>query len=350
MRNPPRAFNAIEQRAAAWLARADGDMDAGEKAEFDRWLAADPRHQAAVTEIRAVWAAFDHPAAVDGSGALRARLEMLGRRDRRRRMAAGVAFAMAACLAVIFSLTRPMEGQPEALTDAVTTARISGPARQTLPDGSVVEFKPGAKITVDFRADERRVILDSGEAHFSVMKNPLRPFIVKAGTVDVRAVGTAFAVQLGSTEVEVLVTEGKVNVASLRPLAGGDSGGSPGDTSPGIAPEPPMPVEVGQQATVKLDAGGALPVITSMPVGAFAERLSWRVPALEFSETSLAEAVNLFNRYGKVRMRTPDKAVAAMRVTGVFRSDDPDGFARALEATLGLRVERQDGEILLHRP
>lgn len=74
------------------------------------------------------------------------------------------------------------------------------------------------------------------------------------------------------------------------------------------------------------------------------------MPALEFSETSLAEAVTLFNRYGKVRLQTTDKKVAAMRVTGVFRSDKPAGFAHALEAMLGLQVERRGSDILLRSP
>lgn len=357
MNAPRQTFNAIEQRAADWLARADGDMDTKAQAEFDRWLAADPRHQEAVDAIQAVWTAFDRPAAtagaatVAGSAALGARLQVLERRARHRRMAVGAALAMAACLTVFFWLARPMGGNPEVLFDGVVaSARISAPVSQTLPDGSVVEFKPGALITVDFRPDERRVILERGEAHFSVTKNPQRPFIVKAGTVNVRAVGTAFAVQLGSAEVEVFVTEGKVNVASLRSVADGDLPKSPGGTLSEVAPEASLPVEAGQQATVKLNAGGALPVVASMPGGAFAGRLSWRIPVLEFSETTLAEAVNLFNRYSKVRLRTGDKEVAGMRVTGVFRSDNPEGFVSALEATLGLRIERPNGEILLRRP
>lgn len=339
-----RTFNVIEQRAASWLARADGDMDANAKAEFDRWLAADPRHQKAADEVRMVWAAFDRPMAVDGAVALRARLEALGRRDRQRRMTLGVVLGLAACLAVIFWVERPIEKHLDTIPDRIATAHISTPVNQVLPDGSVVEFKSGARITVDFRADERRVILDRGEAHFSVRKNPRRPFIVKAGTVDIRAVGTAFAVQLGKAEVEVLVTEGKVNVASQR---SGISVDSIEDAT--FETTRPIPVEVGQQATVKLDADGALPVVSTMTGNAFAERLSWRVPALEFSETSLAEAVDLFNRYGKIRLQTVDKDVAAMRVTGVFRSDNPEGFASALEATLGLRIERQNGAIILRR-
>lgn len=153
---------------------------------------------------------------------------------------------------------------------AVTTARISVPASQTLPDGSVVEFKPGARITVDYDSGDRRVILDSGEAHFSVTKNPQRPFIVRAGTVDVRAVSTAFGVQLGSTEVEVLVTERTVSLAAMRPVAGSESGDAPSRTLADAASEPAIPVEVGQRAIVKLDVGSASLVVTSLPVGTFA--------------------------------------------------------------------------------
>jgi len=342
-----RPFNAIEQRAAAWLARVDGDMDAMAKVEFDRWLAADPRHQAAVSEVRAVWAAFDRPDSTDRAVSLRARLEGLTRRDRHRRMIAGSVLAVAACLVVVLLLVRPRGSHLEGVPGAVTTAHISIPAIQTLPDGSVVEFKPGARITVDFDSNERRVVLDSGEAHFSVTRDPQRPFIVKAGTVDVRAVGTAFAVQLGNTEVDVLVTEGKVSVTSLRPTVGGESDVAPGKVLTDAASEPPMPVGVGQRATVRLDTSGASPVVTSLPAGEIAERLSWRVPTLEFSDTSLAEALTLFNRYGEVRLRTTDKRVAAMRVTGVFRSDNPAGFAHALEAMLGLQVEHRGGDILL---
>jgi transmembrane sensor len=56
------------------------------------------------------------------------------------------------------------------------------------------------------------VVLERGEAHFQVAKNPARPFVVVARGVEIRAVGTAFSVGLESTRVEVLVTEGQVAV------------------------------------------------------------------------------------------------------------------------------------------
>src|SRR5204863_5888557 len=81
------------------------------------------------------------------------------------------------------------------------------------PDGSVVELNRGAVVSAHFTASERRMRLVSGEANFKVAKDPQRPFVVEARGVAVRAVGTAFNVRIDAVSVEVLVTEGVVNVA-----------------------------------------------------------------------------------------------------------------------------------------
>jgi len=343
--------DSIEAIAAAWLARDDLGMGAEERAEFDRWRAADPRHEAAVNAIAATWAAFDRPFASGQAESLRMQLHLLGRRDRRRRwMAVGVAITLAAaCLLLVFSPGHLPVKEPAAFAGTVATARISEPERRTLPDGSIVELKPGAAITEAFRDDARIVKLTSGEAHFAVTKNPHRPFIVEADGVWVRAVGTAFAVDLGGEEVEVLVTEGKVSVASPSPRTDSATPQVAG-TSAVEAEAAATPVAAGQQAIVRRGAAASVPLVATLPEAELAERLSWRVPALEFSETSIAEAAALFNRYGNIRLRAADNVVAAMRVTGMFRSDNPGGFARALGASLGLRVEYRAGEIILRHP
>src|SRR5260370_1274200 len=68
----------------------------------------------------------------------------------------------------------------------------------------------------DFRLGDRRggVRLTRGEAHLAVAKDSSRPFIVTAGGVSVRAVGTAFNVRRVEQRVEVFVTEGKVRIDS----------------------------------------------------------------------------------------------------------------------------------------
>ncbi|MBL9186610.1 MAG: FecR domain-containing protein [Opitutaceae bacterium] len=351
MKNPGRRFDAIESQAAAWLVRRDGGMTATEAAEFARWCASDPRHTAAVQGIESTWAAFDRPSTMGRTGLLRDELRALDARARRRWRARGAAamVSVACGLALYLGIQRSNTHDTVAVIPTVATAaHVSGPERQMLSDGSVVEFKPGATITVAFSEERRVVILRNGEAHFSVTPNPQRPFIVEAGSVKIRAVGTAFAVQLGGTEVEVLVTEGKVTVASPSVEMAGTAT-SRTDSVPIASPDIFPLVSAGQRTSVPLLPTTTIaPVLTISPAE-LAERLSWRVPRLEFSETTVSDAIALFGHHSPVRLRAADGEVAAMRVTGVFRSDNIDGFVRALETSLGLRAEYGVGEIRLHR-
>lgn len=344
MKNRRGSFDAVEKEALAWLVRRDGGMSARQRAEFDRWCAADPRHAAAVNEIDAVWVMLDRPAAAGRSEALRAELHLLERRGQRRWAAMGAATALAAAASVAGFMWVQRSAVPEPAV-ATNTARVTEPDRRTLPDGSVVEFKPGTEIAVAFDDATRAVVLKSGEAHFSVTKDPARPFVVEAGTVKVRAVGTAFAVQLGRADVEVLVTEGRVSVTSSDPAT--PVGGPPaGTTAEDTAAALPL-IEAGQRTLIPLGSGASVSAVVPVPVTELAERLSWRLPRLDFSETSIAEAIVLFNRNNPVQLRTTDDAVAAMRVTGVFRADNVEGFVRALQSSLGIQAERRAGEILL---
>ena len=344
MKNRRRSFDAIETQAAAWLVRRDAGMSAGQRAKFDRWCAADPRHAAAVSEIAAVWVAFDRPAEAGRADSLRAELRALERRHKRRWRAMGAATALAAVAGFMWVQRLPVR-EPAAVVAASNTARVTEPERRILPDGSVVEFKPGTEIAVAFNDATRVVILKNGEAHFSVTKNPSRPFIVEAGTVKIRAVGTAFTVQLGRADVEVLVTEGRVSVTSPE-IA--NLGGVPPVGTPATSPAASLPmIEAGQRTLIPLGSLVSVPAVVPVPGVELAERLSWRLPRLDFSETSIAEAIALFNRNNPVQLRTVDGAVAAMRVTGVFRSDNVEGFVRALQSSLGIQAERRDGEILL---
>lgn len=342
MNRADRPLDAIESRAAAWLARRDGGLSVVEQAEFERWCAADPRHAAAIREIAALWAAFDQPAAES----LRAELRGLARRDRRRWLAAGAALATAACLAVIFGL--PGFRQPAGETATLAT-RVIEPERQILADGSIVELRPGAKFTAAFTAGKRVVILEKGEAHFSVTKDSQRPFVVESGPVRVCAVGTAFTVGLGTGEVEVMVTEGSVRVDStaLEPQVRSEPTRDDPLRMPGATVVPV--VAAGQRVVVPLGFAAVQPAVTSVSADELTERLSWRLPRLEFSETSIGEAIRMFNRHNRLQLYTTDESVAALRVTGMFRSDNVEGFVRALETSLDLRTERQEHALFLHR-
>lgn len=85
----------------------------------------------------------------------------------------------------------------------------------TLSDGSVVTVNAGSTLIYpdNFTADTRTVFL-TGEANFSVAKNPDKPFIVKTKYLNVRALGTKFNVQSypNADYTKATLVEGSVKV------------------------------------------------------------------------------------------------------------------------------------------
>lgn len=76
-----------------------------------------------------------------------------------------------------------------------------------LPDGTQVWLNSESQLvyTYQYNRNERVVILD-GEAYFDVEKKEGLPFIVKAGPVDIRVLGTSFNVSAYSKEENISVS------------------------------------------------------------------------------------------------------------------------------------------------
>lgn len=332
--------SAVEERAADWLVRSHSHLSSVERAELQRWLAADPRHEAAYTELGETWRSLNEPRATGRAGELGRELETrrLRRRARRRSLAlAGLGLAAAATL--VFSLV-PL--RPPAPAPALATVALS-PDRQVLPDGSTVELNAGTRIAVDFTAAKRGVRLLSGEALFEVRKDAARPFVVTAGGVEVRAVGTAFSVRHAEGQVGVLVTEGRVAVERA-------AAPDPVHSAPGSRPPPIAFVNAGAKLDLPVDfpMGTALEInpITPQEVAA---ALAWRGKRVEFSGTPVSEAVSVFNRQNRLQLAVGDQALAQHQLSGIFWADDPEGFVRLLEIGMGATAERAGDTITLRR-
>lgn len=284
--------------------------------------------------------ALDWVAETVGNDALLAELRTRARRRRRRRVVMAGA-AMALLLVALVSL-RPF-GRDGAATLPGRQLVVSVPQRQTLPDGSLVELREGAKIDIDFSGPLRRVVLREGEAHFAVKKDVSRPFVVQAEGVDVRAVGTAFAVQKAARGIEVLVTEGRVAVEH-----GGGATPVPGST------EAPLAFVAAGEGTLIESRGtrktppGPLQIIT-LDEAEMTERLSWRVPRLELSGTPLETAVAAFNRHSKMKLVLGDPSLARLQVSGIVRADQADALVSLLAANFDVMAELRGGETVLLR-
>lgn len=329
------------QTAADWLVRRDRGLTAAEQDEFLDWLAADPRHAEWLALHRQVVADFTALAHWRPEHSEEPNPDLLARPRRRIYQLAPALLAAAALVFALFWWRTP-PALPGSAIEASTEFK-----HLVLEDGSSVELNHGALVTTKFSAMERRATLVRGEALFTVAKNPGRPFIVRAGGVDVRAVGTAFSVRLDPAAVEVLVTEGRVALARSEEGSQHNENEIP---SP-VSPPPPHSSEIsaGQRATVSLISAKPPHVVAVTPQ-AIAQHLNWKPQLLDFSSAPLSAAVAEFNRRNRVQLILADAELAAMPIVAAIRSDNVEGFAKFLATAPGVEIERRGAfEIIVRR-
>jgi len=198
-----------------------------------------------------------------------------------------------------------------------------------LSDGSRVQLNTGSTIEAAMTAKARKIRLVRGEALFEVAHNKARPFLVDAGTAQLRAVGTAFNVRIRDEVVELTVTEGVVAVSSggqvLRSAA-----------APHIAAGGGAVIRPGAVAPTQLDDAE------------MRQRTAWREGVIELDGETLAQAVEEFNRYRSAPIILGDARLANIRVGGRFEVDEADKFLLALETGFPIRaMPASDGSLLL---
>jgi len=191
------ARKSIDEMAAEWVARMDtGAWTNADDEQLGEWLKDDERHEGALVHAHALWTAL----ALDHSD-LKEVQHVATRRFDRRNFLLGSGGALAASVVGSVYLFGSDEGY---VTDVGETRRV------TLADGSTAAINSNSKLGVKILGDERRIRIEKGEAWFQVTKDQQRPFIVEAGNVRVRAVGTAFSVRRRGDGAQVLVSEGVV--------------------------------------------------------------------------------------------------------------------------------------------
>jgi transmembrane sensor len=332
MKRPEPDSPEAQQRSAAaaeWLVRCDRGLGAAEQDAFLEWLAADARHGEWLALHRETVGNFSALAQWRPEHSAEPNPDLLAPpRAKKIHWLAPSVLAAAAAVALLLAFFA-WRGAP---------AGEAGPlARRLLEDGSAVELNRGARLRDSFSAQERRVVLESGEAYFTVAKNPERPFVVRAGGVKVRAVGTAFSVRLDSGSVEVLVTEGRVDVRQEAALPAGA----------GAAAEATL-VDAGQKATVSR-TGSARPEVTAATPAQIARHLGWQPQLLDFSSAPLALAVAEFNRRNHTQIEIADAELAALPIVASIRSDNVEGFAQFLASAPGVQIERRGDVIVVRR-
>jgi transmembrane sensor len=307
--------------AAKFLASREAGWTSAEAEAYATWRSADFEHERAATEMEATDRRLRELHRVTGAADLMAEADALAASAASRHRLPGwlqvaVPFAIAAAVVLLFTVRRPHPAQP--------TSIVAAQSRMVdLSDGSTLRMDTGAEVAVQFRPEARRIELRKGSVHFAVAKDAARPFIVAAGDVHVRAVGTAFDVRYGETSVEVMVTEGKVAVTRTTK----DDG------------RPPLFLVAGEHTALMRERLTATATsVSAVPPGELVTKSG--APRLEFSDTPLADVVQQFNRYSRVQLEVGDSELATRPVGGTFDADRADVFVDLLASSGDIRVER----------
>jgi transmembrane sensor len=330
-----------EEAATEWICERAEGFAPGRAEAFAAWCAADPYNAAAVARVERTLHLLEELPAVRaplqakyGRGGLGAAGDghveaSTVRRDGGVFFRPAWAVAMAAVL-LVAALGVWTSARWRGAGERFATSS-SGPQRVALQDGSVVDLNGASEVRVAYSDGQRRVTLGAGEAHFQVAHDPARPFVVTAGGVTVRAVGTAFNVRLTEGAVDVVVTEGKVEVRREADAAA-----------------EPARVVVGERVRLEPSVPTSTPAVEKVAPAAMRALLAWQERMTSFTDVPLRELVARFNRHNATQLVLPDAALGERKLGGIFALDQVEVFVRLLEQEGDIVAERRgDTEIVL---
>lgn len=366
----------IAREAAQWLQVLKAEPGAAEREAFASWLAASPVHvrelllagmlerelsgsgvldgfdvEAVVARARASANVVALPAATPAVP-VRAASRARHRRVRWLQVAAVVTVVLLGAAGWV-AKRAPLAGGTQYAT-AIGERRAI-----ILDDGTRVQLAPDSRITVDFSASSRRIVLRQGEAEFDVVHNAARPFRVYAGANLIQDIGTRFSVNRLPSGTVVAVSEGMVEVSTdhLAALSGGlaafASSWLPGKVAaierPGARVEPmdgSIHLAAGQQAHI----AGNGEALTRGKLDVH-EQAPSRGDRLAFHDDTLADIVAEFNRYNTPQIVIDGDALRLQRYSGVFDADDAASFLQFLDCCSRLAVIRHvDRWVIEARP
>lgn len=329
----------IEEQACVYLARLDaGTSTEEETRELQLWLAEDPRHRQTLMEVAQLMdnmAVLAELAAIFPLGQQPEEDGIPGQTSK----GAGLlhaAYAVAASFmlaAVLFwSLHQSVDvGQssPGPAVGPVAYSNEVGEIRTvSLADDSRITLNSDSRIEINYSDDERAVSLIRGEAEFDVAHQPDRPFVVSVMGNLVRAVGTAFNIEIGHERVEVLVTDGMIEVTNAEDTA---------VTS--LASK----VVAGQVLVIDADE---IPVISQLGSDDIAVKLSWQRGELVFTGESLDEVVAEVSRYTGISIVIVDETIMKIPIGGRFPTGDVENLLNILEEGFDIQVLRIDNKLV----
>ncbi len=327
----------IHQQACEWISKIDRGLTQSEKAELQQWVQITDTHGQILFETAALWDDLSALNELKGLFPLRNKEEVTRKAySDKTRWAVAASIALMVMVSVSWFVSQQVM-QPALMVNNVGQIAETQMGEQkpvSLADGSVVHLNTNSLISIQFTQQERRIVLQRGEAHFDVFHDESRPFVVEANGNTVTAVGTAFNVHLmDSREFELLVTEGKVLVKDALLASLKQSG--------------PMLQEHALQGKGILMGSGEKAVFNGdvaksekLSLDQVQRDLAWQQGMLVFQGEPLMDALEEVSRYSPIHFEILDESVKERRVAGYFKAGDINGLLFALKNNFQIEHQR----------
>jgi transmembrane sensor len=345
----------IDMQAAAWMVRLEAENSSEQDIrEFKAWVIESPAHREACEEMVEFWddmnvltqAVLPSEAAVrSGSCDDSICARLLAWLTRRHLLSA--ACAMALLVATIFIAPQFFAPSPQVYVTAVGEQKTI-----KLEDTSTVLLNTNSRLEVIYSDKRRQLKLTQGEAHFDVYHNPDRPFEVWAGKGLVRAVGTAFTVHVRKVDVEVIVTEGIIEIDEIHSKRKSAKAIAQ-STSVDDDSAPPQERVVEFNMAIRVEAGNKivydreeLEKIKLVVARKIEKDLSWRQGMLVFSGEPLVKVVEDVSRYTDLKIVIPERKTRELLVGGIFKVGDTESLFEVLRDGFGIRAEQAPDDVV----
>lgn len=336
----------LEQAALWWQRLREESVRPEEISEWLDWCQRDPDNLQAFEKIEGLGARFDALDAETRAALLREMLDepaaeaaaaAVPTAPARRRHAVRALAAGVAALAIVVGASSYLGRGGEATQTASYVTAKAQRQDLLLADGSQVSLGAATRLDVDYTAGVRGLQLGDGEAYFEVAHNPQRPFVVRVGRLKVIAIGTAFNIRKTGARVEVVVTQGAIDVedAARDAALASQQARLPNDGA--------IRVAAGQLVVTEREG------LTVRPADREAA-IAWQRGSLQFVDEDLSVVVANLNRYSRQEVVIADRSLDGLRYTGTVMQGREAEWLAAIGQVFPISVQRDaQGRINLQR-
>ena len=222
------------------------------------------------------------------------------------------------------------------------------PEKKVLPDSSVVWMNAGSHIryATGFNQNKREVYLQ-GEAYFNVKHDAMHPFIVHAGNIDIKVLGTEFNVQAYADEnkIETTLINGRIQVQIA---------GNP-DKKIILTPHEKLTV-INREFTLtetnkskSKELSFQVKEMSPVAVGTEVPELAWMQDKLAFQDEPLGELAKKLDRRFNVYIRFDDTQLEKERLTGVFVNENIQKALKILQMTTPFSYQVRNDTVYIRK-